>query len=47
MKASVWANVLEEGQENGQENATTGSNDANTTQKNYPEKLPGKSKKTK
>ncbi len=49
MKASVWANVLKEGQEkgkegqeNGQENATTGSNNANTTQKNYPEKLPRK-----
>ena len=45
MKASVWANVLEEGQENGQENATTGSNDANTTQKNYPEKARKRSKR--
>ena len=35
MKASVWANVLEEEQEN-----TLGSQE--TTQKNYPEKLPRK-----
>ena len=42
MKASVWANVLEEGQEKarkGQENILS---DKKTTQKNYPEKLPRK-----
>ena len=52
MKASVWANELEEGQERtrkGQENIPgnqkqleIGQKDSDTTQKNYPEKLPRK-----
>lgn len=42
MKATVWANILDEGQEKarkGQENILS---DRKTTQKNCPEKLPGK-----
>ena len=45
MKASVWANVLEEGQEKariGQENSLSDHIEGETTQKNYPEKLPRK-----
>lgn len=45
MKASVWANVLEEGQETareGQENNPSDPMEGDATQKNYPEKLPRK-----
>ena len=45
MKASVWANVLEEWQETareGQENNPSDPMEGDATQKNYPEKLPRK-----
>ena len=45
MKASVWANVLAEGQETareGQENNPSDPMEGDATQKNYPEKLPRK-----
>ena len=45
MKSSVWANVLEDGQETvreGQDNNPSGPIEGETTQKNYPEKLPRK-----
>ena len=43
MKASVWANVLKEGQKrarNGQESIPSDQVECDTTQKNHPEKLP-------
>ncbi len=45
MKASVWANVLKEGQKrarNGQESIPSDQVECDTTQKNYPEKPPRK-----
>ena len=45
MKATVWANILEEGQENtlhAPKLPESDQKDDETTQKNYPEKLPRK-----
>ncbi len=42
MKATVWANILDEGQEKARKRQESILSDRKTTQKNYPEKLPRK-----